>query len=284
MESPEERNKFIMDNYDLLKKICRNQARSVQLKYPGTSLDDLIAYGFEGIIIALNKLDIDNPNWSGYISKYAYHYAVRGAKLMLGIHRMRHKNYDTNIKQRIVLMSNDELLRYMHGYTFREHRNCFKWFSEDTYIDTEYELLYLVQELPPSIERNVLCGIICNLSVRKIAQRHHISVRKVRKIIGELADIYQSIQTGETIKYLLPYKKIKCRNLLFYNRTEFKKKMKSKRVKRARKNIIKKRVGKKIRITCSDYVNKKRYLKKRKKKKLKGLSLLKQIRRIGIYI
>lgn len=270
MKSTEERNKFIINNYNSLRKICTHNARLIKKRYPTVPFEDIEAYGFAGIIEALDRIDTSNDGWILYISKYAYHYAAQGAKLMLGIQRLRFKGYNSSMKQGFVFMDPNDIISYINTKAYEERCNSIGWYSDDLYERFENNLIYLIHILEPSLERIIICGLFCHLSLNSIAHRYGINIRKVRKIIQHLKHIFETLERDLPVSDLLTPLKSNARTVLHYTLEEFKKNNKTNPI--APTSVI----------ICKNFTHKKAYLKLRKKQPMNEDQLLRIIRRIGV--
>lgn len=206
MFTRDNRNQFIKDNFAQIQGMCKHWAKVIHRKYPMAPCSDLVGYAFEGVLEALDRVDFSQESWIGYVSKYGYHYALNGAKQMLGIQRIRKKGQASKMRNTLVYLSPEDMTMFIESQQFDNFchgENEFLY--ENYYFEFRNEVFWLLKHLKFSIERIVLCGLIAELTPHEIAYRYKIDIRKVKKTIEKLSTIYQMVHKGLPIDHVLTH-------------------------------------------------------------------------------
>lgn len=193
----EQRNRFIIENFEYCKKIVRISARRVHNKFSYIPTKDLAGYGFLGIINGLDKLDSDNLALiHNFLLRYTYLSILSGALQMAGVSRIRCKNFSKDDIPHCICCAPEEIKDYIEAQQFLND------IPDESYdgITNHQDHQYFLSSLWGSIEYYILYDIFHNMTAAIISKRHNIEVRKIRKYVVKLADCYHLSQND------LPYK------------------------------------------------------------------------------
>ncbi len=204
MFTRENRNQFINDNFAQIQGMCKHWAKVIHRKYPMAPCSDLEGYAFVGVLEALNRVDFNQEGWMGYVSKYGYHYALNGAKQMLGIQRIRKKGQASEMRQTLVYLSPDDMTLFIENQQFDNYCHGDNADSASAFqFEYKSEIMWLLEHLPFSNERIVLCGLLAGLNPSEIAYRYGMDLRRVKKSIENLAIIYELAVKGLPFNHML---------------------------------------------------------------------------------
>ena len=197
MISIEERNRFIMQNYQILARLTLRCARRVQLKFGSLSIRDLASYAFEGIIDALDKvIDPKFPDIYPYLAQYGYLRALSGAMVMLGISRDRTKD-KTAKSPTLVPCDPLEIRDFIESQQFLSDINNN---TEDEFL-TKQEREWFLSLLKGTVEFQILREVFRRQNANNISHRFNIPVRKVRKYAVNLNYLFEMAKRNRPLHY-----------------------------------------------------------------------------------
>ncbi len=200
MDSVSARNQFIIENYDRLYRICCTCAYRMMRRFPSLSFQDLIGYGFEGVIISVDRGDSDSPAFFAYISRYCYLTTLSGAFQMIGITRKMKKTYSPAIGDAIpheVLFEPSKIEQLIENNHYNiSYEECDKLYH---YM----EIRWFISMLPDCLEKEILIKLANHHSVIETAKLLNIPVRKMRKLALHITLIYQLVFMGKPFEHLL---------------------------------------------------------------------------------
>ena len=200
MNSVKERNQFIEENYETIHRLCCGCARRISRKFSNVPFQDLIGYGFEGVIASVDRGNIHSPTIYAYILKYCYSFTLAGARQMMGMNRV------SNNKSNLEPVSTMPYEVLVEPSTIEQYIENAQLEYSDSNLDDLFhflEIRWFIDTLPNSIEKKILSSLSKHYSVIETANRLNIPVRKIRKIALHIARIYEIALMGEPFKHLL---------------------------------------------------------------------------------
>ena len=199
MKNWEERNSFFLENYPLFYGICNKCARIVGYKFPNVPRADLIGYAFEGILIALDKVDLENDKWIRFVRKYAIGRAVSGALDMCGAQRRRVKGGDEYISN-VVAPQSDQLKDIIESEQIDKGRDA------DTLLDEFHsfdETDWFLNAIEGSVEHAILIRLILGRSFMDISDKHQLCLKTIKKFMEQLKMVFQEASEHKPISHFL---------------------------------------------------------------------------------
>ena len=199
MNSTEARNHFILNHYHKLVRITKICARRIQKIFPMVSLDDLQGFAFEGMIVALDKADLDSETVFGYTYRYALNFTLNGAFQMLGIRRKKENSQAPQSNTVIISFAPKDISDFIEGKQKQQSTH----YNEYEPIFNNQEVEWLLSIMENSQEQLILFDVLNQRKLSEMADAHHISIRQLRRLIAKIRLIYLRAQKGLPIKPLL---------------------------------------------------------------------------------
>ena len=199
MNSSEARNHFILNHYHRLMRISKICARRIQKIFPMVSVDDLQGFAFEGMIVALDKADLDSETVFGYTYRYALNFTLNGAFQMLGIRRKKENSQSPNNNTVMISFAPKDISDFIEGKQKQQSIH----YDEYEPIFNNQEVEWLLSIMDNSQEQLILFDVLNQRKLSEMAEKHHISIRQLRRLIAKIRLIYLRAQRGLPINSLL---------------------------------------------------------------------------------
>ena len=196
------RNKFFMDHYELFDKLANIYAKKVYRKYAILNFSDLVAYALEGIVVALDRVDLKNEAWMAFVRRYAYLYTINGAFTMLGGQRIRSKQYGPGNKAFISCCDSIQLTAYADRIAADDYSSMDRIMGD---IIRKDQITWFMKKLKHTLQYRMIKCLIAQQSIARIAKECCMSPRKVRRIILELPILFKMALDNTDISHYLIY-------------------------------------------------------------------------------
>ena len=182
------RNRFFLDNYILFDKLANIYARKVHHLFPSVMMCDLISYALEGIIIALDKVDLQSSTWQAYVRRFAFLNTVNGALVMTGRCRVRTKHEKSRHIQHVTCVEHSKLVCYSDKLQLTQYNDINTILHG---IMAKDQAEWFLNKLKHTLQHKIIQLLINHHSVTQIAAICHLTSKKTRKIILSLPGLFQ---------------------------------------------------------------------------------------------
>lgn len=202
MNSRNERNELLIANHDHYLMLCYKAIKFVKKRYPSVLTEDLLAYAMTGVIIALDRADMSNPNVDSYIKKYSFASAMEGARLMTGGRRVNRKGkIDAPTCYELILQDPMDLYQYIE-----EHQEI-DWSSDFFFHDVDWkiDLERFLAEIDGSYEALVLKNLLRGLQLPQICRVTNLDIRRVKRIVTRVCVVYLAVISYKPYKQYLTW-------------------------------------------------------------------------------
>lgn len=193
----EERNRFIVEHYELLHKICRICATRVHGVYLSLPIEDLMGYAMEGVIHGVSRVDLSNVGWRAYIYRYCQAYVLGGAMEMMGYRRIRGERLSVSMMP----VDSCEIFDVQDS---RQEGSL--WFEESRRMFYRFDLNWVYEHLPDCLEKRMLLMLVEEKPIGEVCEKLEISYYKYHHCVKRLEDIYVCLSRNVPIDHLLTRK------------------------------------------------------------------------------
>jgi hypothetical protein len=162
---------------------------------------DLICYAYEGVIIALDKVNPGNEGWIKFVHRHVSGHTIAGALVMCGAQRQRTKEfrgYMTNV----VTPQSDQLKEIIEKEQLKTCQSTNLLFEH--YL-SEDERRWFMGVIRNTVEEAILMRLFVGETIVDIARDHHMTIRTIKKFTEQLKMIYREAVSGNCVSsYLTP--------------------------------------------------------------------------------
>ncbi|MBQ9394286.1 MAG: hypothetical protein IJU23_02065 [Proteobacteria bacterium] len=202
MISRTERNKLLVANHDHYLKLCYKAIKFVKKRYPSVLTEDLVAYAMTGVILALDRADLNNPSVDSYIKKYSFASAMEGARLMTGGHRVNKKGkIDAQTCFELILQDPMDLYQYIEEHQEIDWSTDFFFHDVDWKIDLEM----FIKDIDGSYEALILKLLLEGKQLPEICRATRMDIRRVKRIFTKTCVTYLGMLSYKQYKQYLTW-------------------------------------------------------------------------------